>query len=56
MVYPKIHVTLTKEQLKIVEELIGTHGKNKTDVVNNIVFSWLEEKGYLAKKRRRKLK
>ena len=54
MTHPKIHVTLTTEQLKIIEELIGTHGRTKTQVVNNIVFIWLEEKGYLTRKKKRK--
>jgi hypothetical protein len=42
--------TVTENQEKIIESLVGLIGSNKQDVVGKIVTLWLYKEGYLKLK------
>jgi Arc/MetJ-type ribon-helix-helix transcriptional regulator len=39
----RIPVTLTEEQVKRINELIGILGSNQSDVMKYIITNWLQE-------------
>ena len=39
----RIYTTFTDEQLKRVNELVGTLGSNEADVINTIIAMWMYE-------------
>lgn len=39
--------TITSEQKKIIQELIGVIGSNEQDVVSKIITLWLYNEGFL---------
>jgi len=43
----KIQVTFTDGQWKLVEKLRGTIGDSDSEIVRNIVISYLSEKSYI---------
>jgi len=44
----RIPATLTEEQVKMIDFLIGSIGTNQSDVVSKIVVMWLNERDYLS--------
>tara|TARA_Y100000310_G_scaffold334016_1_gene412790 strand:+ start:3029 stop:3205 length:177 start_codon:yes stop_codon:yes gene_type:complete len=44
----RIPATLTDEQVKMIDFLIGSIGTNQSDVVSKIVVMWLNEQDYLS--------
>ena len=44
---PKIQVTFSTGQLRLVRKLKGTIGETDSEVVRNIVVSYLSEKSYV---------
>jgi hypothetical protein len=47
MLSRKIQVTFTDGQWKIIEKLRGTLGDSDSEIVRNIVISYLSEKSYI---------
>jgi len=43
----KIQVTFTNGQWKLIEKLRGTIGDSDSEIVRNIVISYLSEKSYI---------
>lgn len=43
----KVQVTFTSGQWKLIEKLRGTIGDNDSEIVRNIVISYLSEKSYI---------
>ena len=43
----KVQVTFSDEQLKLIKRLRGTMGLSDSDVVRNIVISYLSEMSYI---------
>lgn len=43
----KIQVTFTNGQWKLIEKLRGTIGDTDSEIVRNIVISYLSEKSYI---------
>jgi len=41
--------TITEDQRKIIESLVGPIGSNQQDVVGKIIVLWLYNEGYLKK-------
>jgi len=44
----RAQVTFTKEQWKLIEKLKGEMGITDSEVVRNIVLSWLIEKSFIS--------
>ena len=51
----RIPATLTDEQVKMIDFLIGSIGTNQSDVVSKIVVMWLNQQDYLSEMVKRKL-
>ena len=47
---PKVQITLSREQLEMIEKFIGTMGNTQATVVRNIVLAWLAEKSFISDK------
>jgi len=45
--------TVTKEQKRVIESLIGTIGSNEQDVVGKILTIWLYNEGFLNDSKRK---
>lgn len=48
------YATFTKDQAKIIDSLIGTHGSTRADVVRTITICWLTEKSLIPNIRGKK--
>jgi len=46
----RVQVVLTEEQYEILQELKGELGASDSEVVRNIVLSWLMEKSFITTK------
>jgi hypothetical protein len=51
----RIQVTFTNEQWKLIKELKGEMGITDSEVVRNIVVTWLVEKSFLSSTLKSKL-
>lgn len=47
---PKVQVTLSKEQLELVERFRGTMGNTQATIIRNILLAWLAEKSFVSEK------
>jgi len=47
-----VKATLTGEQTKALDELIGFLGSNRQDVVGKIITMWLYNEGHIKPKRK----
>jgi len=45
---PKIQITLSREQLEMIERFIGTMGNTQATVARNIILAWLSEKSFIT--------
>jgi hypothetical protein len=45
---PKIQVTLSREQLEMIEKFRGTMGNTQATVARNIILAWLAEKSFIS--------
>ncbi len=39
----RVLVTLTKEQIKVIDSKIGIYGSNRSDVLSHIITDWIIE-------------
>lgn len=39
----RVLVTLTKEQIKVIDSKIGIYGSNRSDVLSHIITNWIIE-------------
>ncbi|MDH5402813.1 MAG: CopG family transcriptional regulator [Candidatus Heimdallarchaeota archaeon] len=44
----RIHVTLSDEQLELVNMFKGELGSTNSEIIRNIVLSWLSEKSFIS--------
>lgn len=45
---PKIQITLSEKQLKLIERFRGTMGNTQSSIIRNIVLAWLSEKSFIS--------
>ena len=45
---PKVQITLTKEQMALVELFRGKMGDSQATIIRNIVLAWLSEKSFIS--------
>ncbi len=44
----RIQVIFTKEQYSLIKKLKGELGNSDSDIIRNIVISWLNEKSFIS--------
>lgn len=45
---PRIQITLTKDQLELIESFRGRMGNTQAEIVRNIILAWLAEKSFIS--------
>lgn len=45
---PKVQITLSREQLQMIEKFKGTMGNTQASIIRNIVIAWLAEKSFIS--------
>ena len=50
----RIQVVFTKEQYEVLEQMVGEMGSSISDVVRNIVLTWLLEKSFITSRLKNK--
>lgn len=45
---PKVQITLSDDQMKLIEAFKGKMGNTQASIVRNIVISWLAEKSFIS--------
>ena len=45
---PKIQITLSEDQLALVEHFRGSLGNTQSEIIRNIVLAWLSEKSFVS--------
>lgn len=45
---PKVQITLSEEQVKIIDKFMGKMGNTQATVIKNIVLAWLAEKSFIS--------
>ena len=52
----RVQVSLSPEQLRILEAFRGEMGQNYSEIVRNIALAWLAEKSFVSDAAKRKLR
>jgi len=45
---PKIQITLSEEQVDLIETFKGKLGNTQAEIIRNIVLAWLSEKSFIS--------
>jgi len=45
---PKIQITLTEDQIKLIESFKGKMGNTQAEIIRNICLAWLSEKSFIS--------
>ncbi|MCP1715680.1 hypothetical protein J2T58_001547 [Methanocalculus alkaliphilus] len=52
----RVQVSFTEKQWKLIELLKGEFGDSDSDVIRNIVISWLSEKSFVTTSAKEKMR